>query len=76
MVGLIQPLGGLIQPLDGLSQPLGGLSQPQGCLYSTGYRPLWGRCPAYFLTVIAMLIGRARVPLTISCLWATGLVII
>ena len=38
-----------------------------------GIFPFWIRCPAYFETAIAMLMVRARVPLTIYCLWATGL---
>ena len=42
---------------------------------STGYRPLWVRCPAYFQIATPMLLGRARVPLTISCLWASFLVL-
>ena len=32
--------------------------------------PQGGPCPAYFKIAIAMLMVRARVPLTIYCLWA------
>ena len=42
-------------------------------LHSTGHHHLWGRCLAYFKAAIAMLMGRARVPLSIYCHWATGL---
>ena len=45
-------------------------------LYFSGYHPLWVRCPAYLETAIAMLMGRARVPLTGYCLWATGFIVI
>ena len=33
---------------------------------------LWGRCPAYTIDTIQKYQSRARVPMTISCLWATG----
>ena len=33
---------------------------------------LWGRCPAYLTATIMKCCSRARVPMTISCLWATG----
>jgi len=61
------------------SQPLKGSGQMDGQmdgrmhrfpLYSTEHRPLRFRCPAYLETAIAMLKSRARVPLTIYCLWA------
>ena len=41
-------------------------------LYSTAHRPHWVHCPAYLKTAIAMLMGSARVPLIIYCLWTTG----
>ena len=54
--------------------------QTDGCthrfpLYLTRHCPLWIQCPAYFKTATAMLMGRARVPLTISRLWATYLIL-
>ena len=33
---------------------------------------LRGRCPAYITSTIKRYQSRARVPMTISCLWATG----
>ena len=33
---------------------------------------LWGHCPAYLTAAIRKYQSRARVPMTISCLWVTG----
>ena len=33
---------------------------------------LWSRCPAYMIAAITKYQSRGRVPMTNSCLWATG----
>ena len=49
------------------------------CLYSTGLYPsgsLRGCCPAHIKATITKCQSRARVPMTISCLWATSLLFV
>ena len=48
------------------------LHMDKSTLYSTGHRLLWGHYPANFEIAIAIMMVRAREPLTILCLWETG----
>ena len=81
----LQPPKGLGQLLSGLGQPQGEGTDRRMDVRMYGHTDspcilqdfvssgsLWSRCPAYMIATITKYQSRARVPMTNSCLWATG----